>query len=98
MPDPTPAHDAEEGASHRAGAFDIRNFIALLIGIYGIILVIAGLIGPSDAQLEKADGLNINLIAGIGQILLAAFFLTWARLRPVVVSEDLEEGNTPAGH
>jgi hypothetical protein len=96
--DHTPAHDAEEGASHRAGAFDIRNFIALLIGIYGIVLLITGLIGPSDAELVKSDDLNINLVAGIGQVLLAAFFLTWARLRPVVVPEDPEEGNTPAGH
>lgn len=96
--DHSPAHDAEEGASHRAGAFDIRNFIALLIGIYGIVLLIAGLIGPSDAQLAKSDGLNINLIAGIGMILLSAFFLTWARLRPVVVPEEPEEGTTPAEH
>jgi hypothetical protein len=85
-------------SSRRAGAFDIRNFIALLIGIYGIILLIAGLIGPSDAQLAKSDGLNINLVAGIGMILLSAFFLTWARLRPVVVPEEPEEGTTSAGH
>jgi hypothetical protein len=104
MSDHSPAHDAEEGATHRAGAFDIRNFIAALIGIYGIVLLIVGLVGPSDAQLNKADGLNINLIAGIGQVLLAAFFLTWARLRPVVVLEDPdepaapEEDTTPGGH
>ncbi len=60
------------GAPHKAGAFDIRNFIAMLIGIYGIVLVIAGLIGPSEAELEKADGLNINLYAGIGMVVVAA--------------------------
>jgi hypothetical protein len=74
-------------APHKAGAFDIRNFIAMLIGIYGVVLVIAGLIGPSEADLEKADGLNINLYAGIGMVVVAAGFLLWARLRPVVVPD-----------
>ena len=27
------------GRKHAAGAFDIRNFIAALIGIYGVVLV-----------------------------------------------------------
>ena len=40
-------HDAPERA-HKAGAFDIRNFIAMLIGIYGIILIIVGLVATSD--------------------------------------------------
>ncbi|MEO5710400.1 MAG: hypothetical protein ABIQ59_11320 [Nocardioidaceae bacterium] len=85
-------------APHKAGAFDIRNFIALLIGIYGIVLLIAGLIGPSDAQLEKSDGLNINLYAGIGMVVVAALFLLWARLRPVVVADEADEPGRPNGH
>ena len=32
----------------RAGAFDIRTFIALLIGIYGLVLVLMGLFATSD--------------------------------------------------
>jgi len=83
-------------APHKAGAFDIRNFIAMLIGIYGIVLVIAGLIGPNEADLEKADGLNINLWAGIGMVVVAAGFLLWARLRPVVVPEDPEASGSGA--
>jgi hypothetical protein len=87
-------------APHKAGAFDIRAFIALLIGIYGVVLVIAGLIGPSQADLEKADGLNINLLAGIGMVVVSAAFLIWARLRPVVVPEHAEhaEDRPHAGH
>jgi hypothetical protein len=76
-------------APHRAGAFDIRTFIALLIGIYGVVLLIAGLIGPDTAELEKTDGMNINLYAGIGMLVVAAAFVAWARLRPVVVPENL---------
>jgi len=73
---------------HRAGAFDIRIFIASLIGIYGIVLVIVGLVGPSDTELEKSGGLNINLWAGLGMIIMSAAFVLWSRLRPVVVPED----------
>ena len=29
--------------------------------------------------------MNINLYAGIGMMVVSAFFVTWARLRPVVV-------------
>lgn len=84
---------------HKAGAFDIRNFIAMLIGLYGVILVIAGLIGPSEAELAKADGLNINLIAGVGMVVVAAVFFVWARLRPVVVPEKTGENDPPTrGH
>jgi hypothetical protein len=84
-------------SSRRAGAFDIRNFIALLIGIYGVVLVIAGLIGPTDAQLVKSDGLNVNLWAGLGMVVVAAVFLLWARLRPVVVPDEDGEAGRPDG-
>ena len=76
-------------APHRAGTFDIRTFIALLIGVYGVVLVVAGLVGTSETELDKADGLNVNLIAGIGMVVVAAAFLAWARLRPVVVPEHV---------
>jgi drug/metabolite transporter (DMT)-like permease len=78
------------GRVHRAGAFDIRNFIGALIGLYGIVLVIYGIVGSSAAQLKKSDQVNINLWAGIGMVVVAVFFVTWARLRPVVVPEDPE--------
>jgi hypothetical protein len=71
--------------ARKAGAFDMRNFIAALIGLYGVVLVIYGIIGSSDIQLKKTGGININLWAGIGMVVVAAIFLTWARLKPVVV-------------
>ena len=76
-------------APHRAGTFDIRTFIALLIGVYGVVLVVAGLVGTSETELDKADGLNVNLITGIGMVVVAAAFLAWARMRPVVVPEHV---------
>ena len=48
-------HDTTAGRSpHRAGAFDIRTFIAMLIGLYGLVLVVTGLVSTSAADLEKA--------------------------------------------
>src|SRR3954462_2845820 len=82
---------------HKAGAFDIRVFIASLIGIYGIVLVIAGLV-QSDRQLIKTDNVNINLLAGIGMIIFAASFLLWARLRPVVVHAVPPSDDRPPAH
>ncbi|MEP7089722.1 MAG: hypothetical protein ABI776_06380 [Nocardioidaceae bacterium] len=86
--------------AHRAGAFDMRNFIAALIGIYGVVLVIYGIIGSSAEQAAKADGVNINLYAGIGMVVVAGIFLTWARLRPVVVPADVhaDDQDDPAAH
>ncbi len=83
--------DETTGRTRTAGAFDMRNFIAGLIGIYGVVLVVYGIVGSSDAQAAKSDGVNINLWAGIGMVVVAAVFVLWARLRPVVVpvrSED----------
>ena len=77
-----------ETQSRKAGAFDIRVFIGALIGIYGVVLVLVGLFGMSDAQLAKSDDLNINLWAGLGMVVVAAGFFLWARLRPVIVPVD----------
>jgi hypothetical protein len=78
---------------HYAGAFDIRAIIALLIGIYGVVLVLAGLFATTDQDLKDAGGLNINLDAGIGMAVVAALFLLWARLRPVAVPDEVEQGD-----
>jgi hypothetical protein len=80
---------AENQAPHRAGLFDIRFIIGALIGLYGLILVLTGLF-TSDAQVAKADGLNINLWAGIGMLVVGLGFILWARLRPIVVPADPE--------
>ena len=74
----------------KVGLFDIRVIIASLIGLYGVILVITGLLS-SDAQAEKASGLNINVLAGSVMILFAASFVAWARLRPIVVPPEPKE-------
>jgi len=81
--------------AHKAGAFDIRLIIALLIGVYGVILTIMGAAFTSDEDIAKAAGVNINLWAGIGMLVVAALFVLWARTRPLVVPAEPETTDTP---
>jgi len=73
----------------KAGAFDIRVVIALLIGIYGLVLTILGIV-ESQPEVDKAAGVNINLWGGIGMLVFTALFVLWARLRPIAVPVDEE--------
>ena len=68
-----------------AGAFDIRNVIGGLIGLYGVILVLMGIFG--DKELDKTGDINANLWAGLVMLVFGVCFLVWARVRPVVVTE-----------
>lgn len=90
------AGDTGGGRVRKAGAFDIRVFIASLIGIYGVVLVLVGLFGTGDSQMAKADGLNINLFAGLGMVVVSAVFLLWARLRPVIVPAEADATQEPS--
>jgi hypothetical protein len=68
----------------KAGAFDIRVVIAALIAVYGVVLTILGIIAK-QSEVDKADGININLWGGLAMLVFAAVFILWARLRPIVV-------------
>jgi hypothetical protein len=83
---------------HTAGALDIRNIIGGLLGVYGVILLLMGLFG--DKELDKTGDVNANLWAGIALVVVGAVFLTWARLRPVVVPDNVAAADTdrPPGH
>ncbi|MEV0794328.1 hypothetical protein [Kribbella sp. NPDC050459] len=68
----------------KSGAFDIRIVIAALVGIYGLVLTVLGLV-EKQAEIDKAAGININLWGGLGMLLFTVLFVLWARLRPIVV-------------
>jgi len=74
----------------RAGAFDIRNVIAALIGFYGVVLIIMGIVADSAAQRAKTGGVNANLWAGIVMAAVAAGFVVWSRLRPMLIEPEPE--------
>ena len=83
-----------EPRAHKAGAFDIRLIIALLVGVYGVILTVMGIGFTSDQEIAKAAGVNINLWAGIGMLVVSALSVIWAKVRPLVVPAEPETGET----
>jgi hypothetical protein len=83
---------AASQAPKKAGVFDIRLIIALLIGGYGLVLTIMGLWFTTAEERAKAADVNINLWAGIGMLVSAALFMLWAKLRPIVVPPTPETG------
>jgi hypothetical protein len=91
----TPA-SADTPQSAASKLFDIRLLIGGLFALYGVMLTVAGLF-TSDSDLRKASGININLILGIGMLLLGGFFLLWYRLSPrrVEPTTDQPEGTEP---
>ncbi|MEU9488719.1 hypothetical protein AB0D83_34630 [Streptomyces decoyicus] len=79
-------HEVEELERESATAarlFDVRRIIGGLFVVYGVIVTIAGLTA-SDADLKKAQDININLWTGLGMLALGLFFLIWLKLRPAV--------------
>jgi hypothetical protein len=71
-----------------AGAFDIRNIIGLLLAVYGVVLLLAGLF--MDPETDKTGGVNANLWTGLGLAVAGAAFLLWARFKPIVVPDHVE--------
>jgi drug/metabolite transporter (DMT)-like permease len=92
----------DQGRRHTAGAFDIRNVIGVLLGLYGVVLLVTGLV--SDAAPEATGDLDANLWAGIALVAVGGAFLVWSRLRPTVVDERAvaaereERGRPPTAH
>ena len=77
----------------RANLFDIRNIIAALLGIYGVVLVIVSF-STSNQDREKVSGVNANLWVGIGLLLFAAFFITWACMGLIQIFGRGRRGST----
>ena len=77
-----------------ANLFDLRRIIGGLFVLYGLILFILGLTA-SDADVDKAAGVNVNLWTGLAMLLVGAFFITWALTRPL--SRELEESEAAGG-
>jgi len=84
---------AAGGEVQTAGAFDIRNFIGTLIGLFGVILVVWGLFFFTPAEAEKTGGVNANLWAGLAMVVVAIAFVVWTKLDPIrMVVRDNEPG------
>jgi xanthine/uracil/vitamin C permease (AzgA family) len=86
--------ELEQKSATAARLFDIRFMIGGLFLIYGVIVTIAG-ITVSDANLAKAEGVNINLWTGLGMLALGVFFLGWLWLRPLAPPVPMPDGEEP---
>jgi len=75
--------------SAAAKLFDIRLMIGGLFVVYGVLLTVAGFF-TSDAELQKAANVNINLWLGLGMLVLGLLFLLWRRLDPIQVNPPTE--------
>ncbi|CAM05424.1 hypothetical protein A8924_6600 [Saccharopolyspora erythraea NRRL 2338] len=75
-------------SGHTAGAFDIRVIIAALFAIYGLVLLVVGVVATAPEDVAKAAGININLWSGVGMLVFTALFVLWARLRPIRVPDE----------
>jgi xanthine/uracil/vitamin C permease (AzgA family) len=75
-------------AERAANLFDLRRIIGGVFLMWGILLTVLG-ITDSDAEIEKAAGININLYAGLGMLVVALIFLVWAFTHPL--GEELGE-------
>jgi hypothetical protein len=82
-------------AAQAANLFDLRRIIGGVFVTWGLLLTILGITG-SDAEVNKAAGININLYAGIGMLVVGIFFLVWAFTRPLGEAlREEEDGEHP---
>ena len=94
--------DQAERRSAAARLFDVRRVIGLLFVVYGLIVGALGIF-DSPEDIEKAQGVRINLWMGIAMLALGAFFLIWQRLNPTKPPTEEElaaaaEDNRPPDH
>jgi hypothetical protein len=78
-----------------ANLFDLRRIIGGLFVVWGVLLVVLGLVGMGEVENSE----NINLFAGLGMLALGIVFLLWAFTRPLgqELAEASQEASGPAG-
>jgi drug/metabolite transporter (DMT)-like permease len=77
---------------------ELRMIIAILFGIFGIVCVVWGIGFTTARDLDRAAGINVNLLGGIGMLVFAGLFAAWALLKPleqeVAADEDASAAST----
>ncbi|MEH6252578.1 LPXTG cell wall anchor domain-containing protein [Corynebacterium pseudotuberculosis] len=95
------SHTPKATSQHLAGAFDIRNVIGALIGLYGLVLVICSFtldpgVNPDTGVAKSSQD---NLWSGLAMLLVGVIFFLWTRLRPIVIHKTkIDESVLPGGH
>ena len=68
---------SEEEVEKASSLLDLRRIIGGLLGVYGLMLLGAGLFA-SEADKEKAAGVNINLWVAFALLAASALFIVWS--------------------
>jgi hypothetical protein len=87
---------AEDNKRKVARLFDVRLVIGGLFTVYGVIVTLIGLF-DSHAEIQKAQGVRINLWMGLGMLAVGLLMLLWLRLNPLPTPEPTTEENTETG-
>jgi len=69
------------GTKRAARLFDVRRVIGGLFVVYGVIVTLLGIF-DSKAEIDKAQGVRINLWMGIAMLVVGLLMLLWLRLNP----------------
>jgi hypothetical protein len=86
----------ETRTSKAARLFDVRRVIGGLFVVYGVIVTLLGLF-DNQAEIDKAQGVRINLWMGLAMLALGLLMLLWLRLSPPEAPADPPETDN-AGH
>jgi hypothetical protein len=92
-PELTPA---QRRAETMAKLFDLRTFIGSLFVIFGVIVTLRGLTA-SQAEIDKAEGLNLSLWTGLIMLATGVVFVAWTLISPPVVyhGHEMAEDDLP---
>jgi hypothetical protein len=75
--------------------FDVRMVIGGLFVLYGVIVTLIGIF-DTPSEIDKAQGVRINLWMGLGMLVLGLLMLLWLRLNPPKpVPQEPAETETP---
>ncbi|MEU8233884.1 hypothetical protein AB0C12_30225 [Actinoplanes sp. NPDC048967] len=85
-----------EKVSAAARLFDVRRVIGGLFVVYGVIVTLLGIFDNST-EIDKAQGVRINLWMGLAMLALGGLFLLWLRLSPTEVPTAKAEPDADAG-
>ena len=73
-----------------ARLFDVRTVIGGLFVVYGVIVTLLGIF-DSSAEIDKAQGVRINLWMGLAMLALGLLMLLWLRLGKPAAEPGEEE-------
>jgi hypothetical protein len=82
--------------SSAARLFDVRRVIGGLFVVYGLIVTLIGAF-DSKSEIDKAQGVRINLWMGLAMLALGLLMLLWLRLNPPKTPDLSREPAPDAG-